>query len=159
MTQEKSPMESRNLCGKNVAKFRNLLAGSPSQEKLAAKMQLEGLNINKNAIQRIECGKRMVKDIELDVFAKIFHVSVDELMYGQKKIDNSRPGSMLPGLSCYYIKGVCYFNTAFRCKTAAHNPQATQQISRNSMPKAGFGPFCSPNTAFSASDRAWEIRP
>lgn len=61
MTQEKSPMESRNLCGKNVAKFRNLLAGSPSQEKLAAKMQLEGLNINKNAIQRIECGKRMVK--------------------------------------------------------------------------------------------------
>lgn len=54
MTQEKSPMESRNLCGKNVAKFRNLLAGSPSQEKLAAKMQLEGLNINKNAIQRIE---------------------------------------------------------------------------------------------------------
>ena len=33
MTQEKSPMESRNLCGKNVAKFRNLLAGSPSQEK------------------------------------------------------------------------------------------------------------------------------
>lgn len=107
MTQEKSPMESRNLCGKNVAKFRNLLAGSPSQEKLAAKMQLEGLNINKNAIQRIECGKRMVKDIELDVFAKIFHVSVDELMYGPKEIDNSRPGSMLPGLSCYYIKGVC----------------------------------------------------
>lgn len=49
MTQEKSPMESRNLCGKNVAKFRNLLAGSPSQEKLAAKMQLEGLNINKNS--------------------------------------------------------------------------------------------------------------
>lgn len=47
MTQEKSPMESRNLCGKNVAKFRNLLAGSPSQEKLAAKMQLEGLNIIK----------------------------------------------------------------------------------------------------------------
>lgn len=80
MTQEKSPMESRNLCGKNVAKFRNLLAGSPSQEKLAAKMQLEGLNINK-----IECGKRMVKDIELDVFAKIFHVSVDELMYGPKE--------------------------------------------------------------------------
>lgn len=48
-------------------------------------MQLEGLNINKNAIQRIECGKRMVKDIELDVFAKIFHVSVDELMYGPKE--------------------------------------------------------------------------
>lgn len=91
-----------NRCGEQIAKLRkqlpdktsqriladrmqNLLAGSPSQEKLAAKMQLEGLNINKNAIQRIECGKRMVKDIELDVFAKIFHVSVDELMYGPKE--------------------------------------------------------------------------
>lgn len=63
MTQEKSPMESRNLCGKNVAKFRNLLAGSPSQEKLAAKMQLEGLNINKNAIQRLNAASGWSKTL------------------------------------------------------------------------------------------------
>lgn len=77
MTQEKSPMESRNLCGKNVAKFRNLLAGSPSQEKLAAKMQLEGLNINKNAF---------VTDIELAAFADFFGVSSDVLL-GKKEAD------------------------------------------------------------------------
>ena len=57
MTQEKSPMESRNLCGKNVAKFRNLLAGSPSQEKLAAKTAAGRLNINKTPYSAIECGK------------------------------------------------------------------------------------------------------
>ena len=85
MAQEKLPSESRNLCGKNVAKLRNLLPDHPSQEKLAAKMQLRGLNINKNTIQRIECGNRMVKDIELDVLAQIFDVTVDELMYGPKE--------------------------------------------------------------------------
>lgn len=63
MTQEKSPMESRNLCGKNVAKFRNLLAGSPSQEKLAAKMQLEGLNINKNAYSALNAASGWSKTL------------------------------------------------------------------------------------------------
>lgn len=48
-------------------------------------MQLKGLNINKNAIQRIECGKRMVSDKELDAFSKIFHVTVEELLYGPKE--------------------------------------------------------------------------
>lgn len=47
-------------------------------------MQLHGLNINKNAIQRIECGQRMVKDIELDVLSQIFDVPVNELLYGPK---------------------------------------------------------------------------
>ena len=84
MTKQKSSFENRNLCGKNVARFRNLLADHPSQEKLAAKMQLKGLNINKNAIQRIECGKRMVTDRELDAFSQIFNVPVDELLYGPK---------------------------------------------------------------------------
>lgn len=108
------------------------------------------------------CGEQIAKlrkQLPDKTSQRILADRMQEKGIDMEKIDNSRPGSTLPGLSCYYIKGVCYFNTAFRCKTAAHNPQATQQISRNSMPKAGFGPFCSPNTAFSASDRAWEIRP
>lgn len=143
-----------NRCGEQIAKLRKQLPDKTSQRILADRMQEKGIDMDKNAIQRIEHGDRFVTDIELAAFADFFGVSSDVLLG-----NNSRPGSTLPGLSCYYIKGVCYFNTAFRCKTAAHNPQATQQISRNSMPKAGFGPFCSPNTAFSASDRAWEIRP
>ena len=39
-----------------------------------------GQEVDKNAIQRIECGKRFVTDIELVAFSKVFDVSVDELL-------------------------------------------------------------------------------
>ena len=51
-----------------------------SQRALADKMQLIGIDIDKNAVQRIECGKRFVTDIELRAFAEIFGVSVDALV-------------------------------------------------------------------------------
>ena len=43
-------------------------------------MQLIGIDVDKNAIQRIECGKRFVTDIELRAFAEIFEVTLDELV-------------------------------------------------------------------------------
>ena len=43
-------------------------------------LQLEGVDMDKNAIQRIECGKRFVTDIELRGFAKVFGVTADELI-------------------------------------------------------------------------------
>jgi len=43
-------------------------------------MQLFGIDIDKNAIQRIECGKRFVTDIELVAIAKVLDVSVMELL-------------------------------------------------------------------------------
>ncbi len=69
-----------NICGDNIRKLR---LGSPtklSQRGLADKMQLIGIDIDKNAIQRIECGKRFVTDIELKAFAEIFGVNVDTLI-------------------------------------------------------------------------------
>jgi len=47
---------------------------------LADKMQLVGIDIDKNAIQRIECGKRFVTDIEIVAFAKVFDVSLGDLL-------------------------------------------------------------------------------
>lgn len=67
-----------NICGKNIAKLRTEL--KISQCELADKMQLVGIDIDKNAIQRIECGKRFVTDIEIIAFAKIFAVSFDTLL-------------------------------------------------------------------------------
>ncbi|MBQ7006893.1 MAG: helix-turn-helix transcriptional regulator [Oscillospiraceae bacterium] len=67
-----------NICGKNIAKLRTDL--KLSQRALADKMQLVGIDIDKNAIQRIECGKRFVTDIEIIAFAKIFAVSFDTLL-------------------------------------------------------------------------------
>ena len=51
-----------------------------SQRALADKLQLAGLDVDKNAIQRIECGKRFVTDIELVVMAKVFNISIDDLL-------------------------------------------------------------------------------
>ena len=52
-----------NLCGKMVAQKR--IEMKLSQRELADRLQLYGLDVDKNAIQRIECGKRFVTDIEL----------------------------------------------------------------------------------------------
>ena len=67
-----------NICGKNVYTLRKNL--KISQRLLADKLQLSGLDVDKNAIQRIECGKRFVTDIELNALARVFSVSVDELL-------------------------------------------------------------------------------
>ena len=71
-----------NICGKNIAEFRMKIG--ISQRALADKMQLVGIDIDKNAIQRIECGKRFVTDIELASFAKVFNVTLEELLIRDK---------------------------------------------------------------------------
>ena len=67
-----------NICGKNISKLRKDL--KISQRVLADRLQLSGLDVDKNAIQRIECGKRFVTDIEVLAFSKIFNITVDELL-------------------------------------------------------------------------------
>lgn len=67
-----------NVCGKNVSIFR--INMKISQRELADRMQLVGIDVDKNAIQRIECGKRFVTDIEIIAFAKVFNVSYNELL-------------------------------------------------------------------------------
>lgn len=74
----KSEYGLNNVCGKNIASLRKHL--NVSQRVLADKLQLVGLDVDKNAIQRIECGKRFVTDIELIAFSKVFSISVDELL-------------------------------------------------------------------------------
>ncbi|MGN0509777.1 MAG: helix-turn-helix domain-containing protein [Ruminococcus sp.] len=67
-----------NVCGKRIAHFRNEMR--ISQRELADKMQLAGIDMDKNAIQRIECGKRFVTDIEIVAFAKVFDITFEELL-------------------------------------------------------------------------------
>ena len=69
-----------NLCGERVRELRLAHPGKLSQRALADKMQLIGIDVDKNAIQRIECGKRFVTDIELKAFAEIFGVGVEKLV-------------------------------------------------------------------------------
>ena len=70
-----------NICGKNIAKLRKQL--KISQRLLADKMQLVGIDIDKNAVQRIECGKRFVTDIEIVGFTRAFKVDYKDLLENQ----------------------------------------------------------------------------
>lgn len=51
-----------------------------SQRMLADQLQIAGLNIDKNAVQRIESGKRFVTDIELKIIARVLNVSYQDLL-------------------------------------------------------------------------------
>jgi transcriptional regulator with XRE-family HTH domain len=67
-----------NLCGKNIAKYRKAM--KLSQRELADRLQILGLVIDKNAIQRMESGQRFITDIELVYLAKALNTSFDELI-------------------------------------------------------------------------------
>ena len=69
-----------NLCGEKIRALRLAFPTRLSQRALADKMQLIGIDMDKNAIQRIESGKRFVTDIELKAFAQIFGVGIEELI-------------------------------------------------------------------------------
>jgi len=67
-----------NLLGEQVTKYRLKIKPKCSQRKLADLLQLEGLDLDKNAIQRIECGKRFITDIEIAAFCKVFNITPNE---------------------------------------------------------------------------------
>ncbi len=51
-----------------------------SQKGLADLLQLAGLDLDKNAVQRIESGQRFVTDIELKILAQVLDTEVDRLL-------------------------------------------------------------------------------
>ena len=67
-----------NICGAVIAHRRKEL--KKSQRELADMLQLAGLDVDKNAIQRIEAGKILVTDIELTYFSKVLKLSYEELL-------------------------------------------------------------------------------
>ena len=69
---------SKNICGNRVKEARKKL--KLSQENLAAKLQIEGVNIERDSISRIEIGTRFVADYELLALSKILKVSLDYLL-------------------------------------------------------------------------------
>ena len=64
-----------NICGKTVEKRRKEMG--LSQRQLAELLQIAGLDLDKNAIQRIEAGKRFVTDIEITYLSKVLELSYE----------------------------------------------------------------------------------
>lgn len=69
-----------NLCGRRVAAIRKEKSPKLSQKGLADLLQLAGLDVDKNAVQRIESGQRFVTDIELKALARVLDVEVEYLL-------------------------------------------------------------------------------
>lgn len=78
MFTNKTENGKNNLCGTIIEKRRKEM--EKSQRQLADLLQIAGLDIDKNAIQRIETGKRFVTDIELTYLAKVLDLTYDELL-------------------------------------------------------------------------------
>lgn len=64
-----------NISGERIRQWR--LNAGLTQEELAIKMQLSGLQMGQMAISRIETGKRLVADFELKIFAHALGVTME----------------------------------------------------------------------------------
>ena len=74
----KSDSGKNNLCGIRVANLRKEIG--ISQRELADRLQLLGLDVDKNAIQRIESGQRFVTDIEIVFLSRALNTNVPDLL-------------------------------------------------------------------------------
>ena len=73
----------KNLSGDMIREFRG--KRRMSQSELAAKVQVEGVMLERDSISRIESGTRFVADYELFVFAKVLGVEIASLLEFQKE--------------------------------------------------------------------------
>lgn len=80
MYKNKTRDNKNNICGSKIKEIRKKLPEKTSQRKLADMLQMAGLDIDKNAVQRMESGERFVTDIELKSIAKVLDVSYQELL-------------------------------------------------------------------------------
>lgn len=78
MFSNRTPDGRNNICGVKIAELRKKL--KISQRELADRLQINGLDIDKNAVQRIESGERFVTDIEIGYLAKVFGITVEDLL-------------------------------------------------------------------------------
>lgn len=67
----------KNISGERIYQART--SRHMTQLELAAKMQLQGVTIEREAISKIETGNRLVTDYELVAFSKVFRVTLDWL--------------------------------------------------------------------------------
>lgn len=80
MYENKALGGNNSICGKRTEKFRERLPEKTSQKQSSDMLQIAGLDIDKNTVQRIEGGDRFITDIELKIIAKVPGVSYRELL-------------------------------------------------------------------------------
>lgn len=80
MPKPRTETGEKNLVGPRLRGLRE--RDGMSQRDLARRLQLVGMDMDKNVITRIETNKRYVTDLELRAIATIFNVSYQYLIDG-----------------------------------------------------------------------------
>lgn len=80
MFKNRAQNGKNNICGKRIYELRKSHKPKLSQRLLAEKLQLHGIDVDKNAVQRMESGQRFITDIEIVALCKIFQISCDDLL-------------------------------------------------------------------------------
>lgn len=73
----------KNISGDRIHQARTTMR--LSQADLAARMQVNSVTIEREAISKIETGDRFVTDYELKMFAKVLNVSIEWLVGQEEK--------------------------------------------------------------------------
>ncbi len=67
-----------NICGEQICRFRR--ERKLSQGELAARLQLQEVQLDQKAVSRVEKGERFVADFELVAFSRALRVPLEELL-------------------------------------------------------------------------------
>lgn len=81
MPKPKTHTGEKNLISERLIQLRR--QHQMSQRALSYQLQLNGYDMDKNVITRIETNKRYVTDLELKALSEIFHVSYEYLIDGE----------------------------------------------------------------------------
>jgi transcriptional regulator with XRE-family HTH domain len=73
-----------NLIGQQIKLARQLHKPRLTQSELATRLQLDGCDINRNSVAKIEMGLRQVTDVEVFKLAKVLNVSIEWLFSGKE---------------------------------------------------------------------------
>ena len=69
-----------NVSGEKIAHLRKQLKEKTSQRQFAEMLQRAGLDVDKNAVQGMESGRRFITDIEIKIIAEVLNVTFEELV-------------------------------------------------------------------------------
>lgn len=92
----------KNICGDRVREARQKKRFT--QEALAAKLQIEGVTMERDSLSRIEIGTRFVTDYELKVLAKVLGVSSLWLLDDEKRMKRREFPAAFAIFRNYFLK-------------------------------------------------------
>lgn len=79
MFKNKAVNGRNNICGIKLAEIRKAQTPYMSQRILAEKLQLIGMDVDKNAVQRMESGQRFITDVEILAICRTFQITPNAL--------------------------------------------------------------------------------